>query len=70
MVLTDGLAVTHGGDVLDGGDHFVVTVEALSDVTRSQGGRRGWGCGGGGFWGCLQAKSSYFFLTLHFRYNM
>ena len=35
VVLTDGLAVTAAGDVLDGGDHLVVTVEALSHVTPS-----------------------------------
>ena len=49
VVLTDGLAVTAGGDVLNGGDHLVVTQLALRHVTRSQGGRRrgtGRGCGG------------------------
>lgn len=48
VVLTDCLAVTTGGDVLDGCDHFVVTVVTLSHVTWSQGGRRCWGCGCGG----------------------
>ena len=52
VVLTDGLAVTAGGDVLDGGDHLVVTQLALRHLTRSQGGRRGCrGCG------CLESDS-------------
>ena len=50
VVLTDGLAVTAGGDVLDGGDHLVVTQLTLRHVTGSQG-----GCGG--LWGRLESNS-------------